>query len=175
MIIRKANVDDAKGIAKVHVDSWKSTYKEIIPKEYLDNLSYEKRTKLWEINIGEKENFVVTAVDTDGKVIGFADAWKRNRNTEDKTIDLTSIYLLESYQGKGIGKQLLKEVFKHFKDQGYEKVFVDVLEDNPTKLFYEYYGAELVETVKIKIGNKILNELIYKWNDVNEVLNKLSR
>lgn len=168
-------LNDAEGIAKVHVDSWKSTYKEIIPSEYLNNLSYDKRTKLWEMNIGEKENFVIVAVDTDGEVIGFADAWNRDRNTEGNTIDLTSIYLLESYQGKGIGKKLLKELFSYFKEAGYEKVFVDVLEDNRTKLFYEYYGANLIETVQIKIGNEVLNELIYEWNDIDEVLGKLNR
>lgn len=44
-------------VAKIHVNSWKSTYKEIIPSEYLNNLSHEKRTKPWETNIGEKDNF----------------------------------------------------------------------------------------------------------------------
>ena len=51
MIIREANLDDAKGIAKVHVDSWRTTYKNIIPDEYLNNLSYEKREQLWTNNI----------------------------------------------------------------------------------------------------------------------------
>ena len=31
MNIRKAVLDDSKGIAKVHVDSWRSTYRNIIP------------------------------------------------------------------------------------------------------------------------------------------------
>lgn len=46
MNIRKANRDDAPGIAKVHVDSWRTTYKGIIPQSFLDELSYEQRTKL---------------------------------------------------------------------------------------------------------------------------------
>lgn len=33
MIIRKAKLDDATGIAKVHVDSWRTTYKGIIPEK----------------------------------------------------------------------------------------------------------------------------------------------
>lgn len=56
---------------------------------------------------------------------------------------------------------------------GYEKIFVEVLEGNKTRFFYEYYGAKLVETVQIKIGGKVLNELIYEWNDVDEVLDKM--
>jgi len=46
MIIRKAKLDDATGIAKVHVDSWRTTYKGIIPDDFLNNLSYEQRTEL---------------------------------------------------------------------------------------------------------------------------------
>lgn len=35
------------------------------------------------------------------------------------------------------------------------------------------YGAKLVKTVQIKIGEKILNELIYVWNSVDETIEKL--
>lgn len=45
--IRKAIVTDAKGIAKVHVDSWKTTYANILPDEYLNHLSYESREQMW--------------------------------------------------------------------------------------------------------------------------------
>ncbi len=38
MNIRKATFSDAKGIAKVHVDSWKSTYINIIPDEFFRDI-----------------------------------------------------------------------------------------------------------------------------------------
>ncbi|WP_330217584.1 hypothetical protein [Planococcus halocryophilus] len=41
MKTRKATEQDAPGIAKVHVDSWKTTYKEILPSAFLTSLSYE--------------------------------------------------------------------------------------------------------------------------------------
>ncbi len=43
MIIRKAELNDAYNIAKVNVDSWKSTYRGVLANEYLENLSYEQR------------------------------------------------------------------------------------------------------------------------------------
>ena len=51
MKIRKAVIADVKGIAKVHVDSWKTTYRDIISDEFLNKLSYESREKLWASNI----------------------------------------------------------------------------------------------------------------------------
>lgn len=173
MKIRKAVLEDAEGIAKVHVDSWRATYKEIIPSSYLNDLSYVQRTELWRSNILKAENYVVVAEEETGQIIGFADSWKRENNTAENSGDLTSIYLLEEYQGKGVGKMLLKELFNHFKEKGYEKIFVEVLEENKTRYFYEYYGAKLIDTSQIKIGGEILNELIYEWEDVDAVIGKL--
>lgn len=45
MIIRRAGINDAQGIAIVHVNSWRTTYKGIIQNDFLNNLSYE--TELW--------------------------------------------------------------------------------------------------------------------------------
>lgn len=41
MQFRQATSQDAKRIAKVHVDSWRTTYQGIIPDSYLDGLTYE--------------------------------------------------------------------------------------------------------------------------------------
>lgn len=46
MIIRKATISDAEGIAKVHVDGWRTTYKNILSDEFLNKLLYEQRTKM---------------------------------------------------------------------------------------------------------------------------------
>ena len=47
MHIREANVPDAADIAKVHVDSWRTTYTGVVPDEYLAQLSYEQREQTW--------------------------------------------------------------------------------------------------------------------------------
>ncbi|KGR76546.1 GNAT family N-acetyltransferase [Ureibacillus manganicus] len=174
MNIRKATKDDAKGIAKVHVDSWRTTYKGIISEEFLNNLSYEQRTELWIRNLSQTENYVIVAENSEGEIVGFAVFAKRETNTVSNSTDLTSIYLLEEYQGKGIGKALLKELFSQIKQQGYEKVFVDVLDKNKTCAFYEHYGAKLYKTVQIKIGGKPLVERIYVWDNVEAVLDRLN-
>jgi hypothetical protein len=39
--IREATLADAEGVARVHVDTWRSAYKEMVPDSYLDGLNYE--------------------------------------------------------------------------------------------------------------------------------------
>ena len=45
-LIRMALAVDAPAIARVHVDSWRATYRDIVPEEHLAKLSYEKREEL---------------------------------------------------------------------------------------------------------------------------------
>lgn len=166
---------DKECIAKVHVDSWRTTYEGIIPDDFLANLSYEQFSAIWKKNLKRADKFIIVVENAKGEIVGFADSRKSEWNTEENAVELTSIYLLEIYQGKGLGKLLLKELFTHYKEQGYTKVFVEVLEDNKTRYFYEYYGAEFVKTVQIKIGGKALNETIYSWSSVNQAYEKLNR
>lgn len=167
MQIRQATSEDVKDIAKVHVDSWKTTYKGIVPDSYLNKLSYDKRTELWEKNITDQRTYTIVAENKASQVVGFASAGKKAENTVANSGDLTSIYLLQEYQGRGVGKKLLEEVFRYFKQLGYEKIFVEVLSDNKTRYFYEHYGATIEKTAQININGKILNELIYVWNDID--------
>ncbi|MEQ7054155.1 GNAT family N-acetyltransferase [Paenibacillaceae sp. P-4] len=171
MRIRKATINDAEGIAKVHVDSWRTTYKGIIPDDFLSKLSYKKRTDVWIKNIENEDNFVVLAENPEGQIVGFADCGKRE--TVPNSGDLTSIYILKEYHGRGLGKELLRQLFLHFKFLGYQNIYVDVLEDNKTRYFYEHYGAKLCDSTQIIIGGKVLNELTYEWDKIDEVIAKL--
>ncbi|MFB7138491.1 GNAT family N-acetyltransferase [Gottfriedia sp. NPDC056225] len=172
MNIRNATLTDATGIAKVHVASWKTTYKNIMPDAFLQKLSYDQRIDSWIKNITKERHYVFVAENGNGEIIGFADCGKREENQVDDSGDLTSIYLLEEYQGTGIGKQLMEQLFNQFEKLGFNRVFVEVLEDNKTRFFYEYYGAELLKSEKITIAGKDLNLLTYEWNNIKKVLAK---
>ena len=173
MKIREAKLTDAIGIAKVHVDSWRTTYKNIISNEFLEKLSYEQRTNSWIQNLSNPNNYVFVAENHEDEIVGFADCGKRVRNQIDHSGDITSIYLLEEYQGQGIGKQLLRQLFIQCNKLGYKSVFVEVLEDNKTRYFYEYYGAILRKSEKINIGGTDLNLLVYEWECISKALNEL--
>ncbi|XOJ02546.1 N-acetyltransferase family protein [Paenibacillus polymyxa] len=157
------------------MDSWRTAYKGIIPEKFLTNLSYKQRTELWIENIEKKDNFVILSENSEGEIIGFADCWKRETNKVPDSVDLTLTYILKEYQGIGLGKELLKNIFSRFNSLGYQKIFVNVLEDNKARYFYEYYGAHLSESVQIKIGGKALNELIYEWDNIDGVLARLTK
>ena len=45
--IRAAKPADAGAMARVHVDTWRTTYAGIVPAEHLAGLSYQARGKMW--------------------------------------------------------------------------------------------------------------------------------
>ena len=46
--IRRATVDDAVAIARVRVESWRTTYRGMIPQPYLDGMCVEASATLWD-------------------------------------------------------------------------------------------------------------------------------
>ncbi|WP_206207721.1 GNAT family N-acetyltransferase [Virgibacillus indicus] len=168
MKIRKASQRDAVKIAKVHVDSWKSTYKDILPDKLLNSLTYEQRTKLWENNLKEQQVYI--AENSGDEIIGFSVGGKeRTEKYDDYNGELFAIYILEVYQGKGIGKLLLRPVIDELKQMGINSMIVLVLEDNPAKYFYESLGAKKIDTLKIKIAGVEFKELVYGWENLEDV------
>lgn len=162
--IRKAALSDTKGIAKVHVDCWVTTYSNIIPNDYMSKLNYEKREKLWERIIPNGNVFV--AEDNNGRIIGFADGGKERTGEYDYYKgEMYSIYILKSYQGLGIGKRLIKALVNEFIKQELKSMIVWVLKDNDSRNFYEKMGGKVVDSKTIDFSGTDLIELAYGWKD----------
>lgn len=141
MKIRKAILEDAPYIAKVHVDSWRTTYKDIFPDEFLKSLSYEQREQLWERNITEHSVFV--AKNNDGEIVGFSTGGKeRGGKYDGYDGEIYAIYIFKDYQGKGIGRKLVQSVVEELVQEGINSMLVWVLEDNYSKYFYESLGGK---------------------------------
>jgi hypothetical protein len=55
MVIREAELSDAAAIARVHVDTWRSTYRGVIANDYLERLSYERAELARETRLADAE------------------------------------------------------------------------------------------------------------------------
>lgn len=150
--IRKAEIEDAPGVAKVHVETWQSHYKGQIPDDYLANLSVEKRTKSWiETFSNPKPNNKTFVADEAGEIQGFCSVGpSRDVGASHETGELYAIYLDPSKQGQGIGSALMKAGLDFLREQGFTKVTLWVLKTNlKTISFYEAKGWK-VDGVEIR-------------------------
>ena len=172
MMIRRAKMADAAGIAKVHVDSWRATYKDIVPHDFLKKMTYEKKKRLWESVL--LEGCVFVAENGEGQIIGFVTGGEeRSGAYEDFQGELSTLYILDPYQSKGLGKRLVKTLIEEIETLGFRSMVVSVLEENESKRFYEALGGQVIDTVEVEIGGKKLKELVYGWKNISSIHEKM--
>ncbi|PEK14262.1 GNAT family N-acetyltransferase [Bacillus toyonensis] len=169
MEIRKASKEDIKGVSRVYVDSWRTTYRSLVPDDYLDELSYEDTEKKWiDFLNNENEPFIYVAINNTGKIIGFASG----KSLDEKNFDgeLYSLYLLQACRGLGVGKQLVSAIAKHFKETGIHSMMVWVMKQNTSGLgFYERMGGKKYIHRKSEFGGTVVEDVAYGWKEISEL------
>src|SRR3954469_2432456 len=139
--IRMARPGDVSEIANVHVSSWREAYRGLLPAEYLSALNFRKKIDAWQSVILNTNKFHVYVAEDRVGVIGFATfEAARDLNWEGYG-EVSSIYLLQRFKGRGVGKLLLKTGMQDLARRGFSKAYCWVLEGNPTIKFYEQSGA----------------------------------
>lgn len=168
MNIRQAVVADAAAIARVHVESWRTTYHGIVPDDYLANLSYERRATYWasELNKPDNPHVIFVAEDDQGEVVGFASGGPEREADPVYTGELYAIYLLADRQQAGVGRRLVQAVASHLVEAGFTTMLVWVLAANPSRGFYERLGGRYVRSKFVTMAGVELEEVAYGWTDL---------
>ncbi|MGC1296331.1 MAG: GNAT family N-acetyltransferase [Alloacidobacterium sp.] len=166
--IRQAGIHDAAEIARVHVDSWRTTYKGIVPQEYLDSLSREARTESWNNQISSAEARILVLED-ESRIFGFACGGKLREPIGNYDAEIYAIYLLSEYQNRGYGRSLTQHLAKHLVQSGFLHLAVWVLAENPSCGFYVRLGGERIAEKPIQIGRAQLVEVAYGWRNIEEL------
>jgi GNAT superfamily N-acetyltransferase len=169
-MIRAAKPEDAEAISRVHVDSWRSTYRGIVPDDFLAKLNYEQRAKVRREQLEKNDPAKCTFVaEDDGKIVGFAMGGPRRDGDPSYDGELYAIYLFQQHQGRGHGRALLKAVAAWLRENKYKSMLVWVLEENPSKDFYKAHGAVELNSKTIEIGKPLL-ETSYGWPDISKII-----
>ncbi|MBN2152642.1 MAG: GNAT family N-acetyltransferase [Candidatus Lokiarchaeota archaeon] len=170
VVVREAVVADAEGIARVHVDTWRSAYAGLVPTGFLASLSYEekakKRAEALEKPWSGSKTFVADAGATGGIVAFAAGGHERSGHHVYKG-ELFAIYVSEKHQNQGIGFQLVIEVVKHLRTLGLNSMLTWALADNPYARFYEKLGGERVGEKWEETGGKVMQEIAFGWRDLS--------
>jgi GNAT superfamily N-acetyltransferase len=173
MEIRNARPADVSAIAKVHVESWRTTYREVLPQGYLNDLSYGAREEMWQqAFLPESTTSLVVAEDL-GKIVGFAAAGPANQDASEAKPyggELYAVYTLEDYQRRGLGRRLVVAAAETLLAKRYSNMITWVIEDDAACRFYERLGGEVVGSKTVEIANMSLRAVAYGWTDMSLLL-----
>jgi L-amino acid N-acyltransferase YncA len=81
-----------------------------------------------------------------------------------------AIYLLESWQGQGIGRQLTITLVRQLIQRGFTSLLIWVLADNPSRQFYEALGGQQVHERLQMTGGVELMDVAYGWLDARTLV-----
>lgn len=124
-----------------------------IPKSII----YEPEIFIYIDNFGTQKDDYCLCAEVDNALIGAV--WVRNIQgfgNIDETTPEFAISVLKQYQGKGIGKKLMKEMLKLLKREGYKKASLAVQKDNYAYNMYLNVGFQVIDENEEEYIMKIL-------------------
>ena len=180
--VREATEADLPGIAGVLIDTWRATYRGMVPDSYLDGMDHGQhiergRRRLLEGGPGrstwvaEVDGQVNGEFDGDavGNIVAIASGGPERKGRADYPAELYAIYSLPAYQGRGIGRRLVRGVADRLAAAGFTSMIIWVLAANPARRFYESLGGRLVDEAEIEIGGVTLPEVAYAWDSWDDL------
>jgi GNAT superfamily N-acetyltransferase len=163
--VREAVVEDAEGIARVHTDSWQTSYRGILPDTVLDRIDVGQRADSRRKILRDRTVFQLVAYDvTHGDIVGFCDAGASRRHVPFAG-EVYAIYLAHRAKRHGLGHEMFERVQAWLVAQDMRSMIVWVLENNHhARRFYEAEGGKQSSRIQSRVGGYPVVELSYVWD-----------
>jgi ribosomal protein S18 acetylase RimI-like enzyme len=163
--IRSATPDDARVIATIHVEAWRAAYRGMVPDEYLDSLSIDRRESAWRRNLLAVDTTTWVAEKSDAIVGWISVGPSRDADAGASTGEIWAVYVAPGCWGKGVGRSLCERAEQHLRLHGFIQVTLWVLRDNGRAVkFYQSNGfvLDLGLGKEIDRGGKTLAEVRFR-------------
>lgn len=147
--LRKVKIGDEKTLAFIQTESWKHAFKDIISKEDLEECTnLDKAIEMYK-SLLEKEigNGYILFIDDKAHLMAYFDS---ARDTEvEGFAELICIHSLRKNLGKGYGKVMMNHILAEAKNQGFNKIYLWVFEENKrARRFYESFDFKETDNKK---------------------------
>lgn len=169
MTVRVATPDDAPAIERIRTDTWRVTYRGMLPDSVLDRLGYDADSRRRSMMQMSADRYAIVA-EHDGAVVGFCYGGPSRVTMPAYPGEIYAIYVLPEHQGHGHGTSLMREAGVQSLRRGWRGVTVWVLRENAaSRRFYELMGARYLagrdETREIE--GVLITECGYAWDDAS--------
>jgi GNAT superfamily N-acetyltransferase len=130
MLLRAAESADTMSVAGVHVRSWQSAYRGLLPGEYLDKLRPEDRAEGYDFVTRDPQRpQTIVAVEA-GSIRGFATTAPSRDSDLAGYAELYALYVDPGYWGHGMGKALISAARERLVVLGFANALLWVLMGN---------------------------------------------
>ena len=170
-VILPAGPADAEALARVHVTSWRETYRGLLSDAFLARMSeagYARRFRRDLTRPGP--NDVVLAAMNPYGVFGYVAGGPSRAGVEGEA-EISTLYILAAAQDRGVGKRLLQGAVRALAAQGARTLVISVLRDNARACgFYERLGGVADPAREERGPGGMVWESAYRWADLGKLL-----
>lgn len=183
MMIRVTTIEDAPALARVLVDTERSTYRGQIPDEVLFKLTlaeaYAESERNWRRALQEiaddanPQACIYVAEDETHTVVGLGMGGSPRQEFLANSGEIYSLYVCEQQQGQGLGRALVQVVATYLAQQGMSALLIGCLATNtPARHFYEHLGGHIVAEYEHDEDGALLPKVVYGWSDIQLLVKK---
>jgi ribosomal protein S18 acetylase RimI-like enzyme len=161
---------DAEEIARVHVQCWQESYAELLPAEFLRNLSADARVAQWRKAISDPQVFKRVARNA-GRIVGFVSCGSaREDAAKEADGEIFAIYILKAYHRRKIGRSLIAAAARFWLSKGGRNLIVLSMAGNKqAAAFYEALGGVQVYEGSFEIAGTVMAERGHLFNNLAEL------
>ena len=170
--IRRAVAGDARGIARVHVETWRSAYAGILPDRVIVQMSVDDKAAAWRqlVQLQNAAEAVLVAVTEDKTVAGFASCGPAGPGSmPGYDGEIHTLYVQPDWQEQGIGRGLLCGCLRVLAAADISAAFLWVLAGNPSRFFYEAMGGKRIGERDEALWGTLVPEIAYGWRDLSSL------
>ena len=169
--MRAATRADAAAIARVQLETWRTTYAGILPLDVINSHVSELNGPAWARRISRATPGAATWIaERSRRIVGFASCGPARAEVERLDGEIYSLYVLQKHQRRGVGRELVRECARHFVRHGVFGLFLWVLRANRARMFYEALGGEALAEKVERLGNHDFAEIAYGWRDLTSLV-----
>jgi ribosomal protein S18 acetylase RimI-like enzyme len=158
------------GVARVHIETWRSAYRGIVPQAFLDTLSVQRRARNYTFDASGPDDPLTWIALDQGTVVGFVTITGPKKDDPVGTGEVAALYVASERWRSGVGSLLLHKAEILLRDSGATSARLWVLEDNERgRRFYEAQGWRFDGGEQtIEIGGEAVVEVRYQKSLTNQ-------
>lgn len=170
ILIVPAGPGDAADLARVHVAAWRQTYEGLLPPPYLARMSEAAHARRFsQALLHPRPDDVILAAANRRGLVGYV-AGGPARGGPRGEAEVSTLYLLRSAQGQGVGRRLLEDAARAMAARGAVSLRINVLAANQrARDFYAHLGGHAGPPKLERGPGGLMDEVTYRWPDISAI------
>jgi ribosomal protein S18 acetylase RimI-like enzyme len=170
VVIRRARPEDATPIARLHVKTWRETYRHLAPESAIRVLDLSYRHAVW-VKLLEQATRSVLVGEVAGNIVAIGSSGPAMAPELEPHGEINYLYVDAAMAGRGIGRRTMAALAADLQARGFASAALGVVAANARAVaFYEKLGGAQSGRYVDPGPHWRSENLVYVWRDLERLI-----